>query len=193
MLPPKVLSNSNQLYLKSVTQADAGQYICKAIVPRIGVGEREVTLYVNGERPGQGGHGARGGTPPHPRVPLGFGDTPPIPVPVPPAGPPIISSEVVQYAARGDRGKVECFIGSTPPPDRIVSQPRSGRGDAIPIPVPFPIPVPGGGRGEALTQPPSARPGLGRRTFWRQGHWSATRWRGPTRAAGSCPPSPSTT
>lgn len=46
----QVLSNSNQLYLKSVTQADAGQYICKAIVPRIGVGEREVTLYVNGER-----------------------------------------------------------------------------------------------------------------------------------------------
>ncbi|KFV73496.1 Kin of IRRE-like 1, partial [Dryobates pubescens] len=76
-----VLSNSNQLYLKSVTQADAGQYICKAIVPRIGVGEREVTLFVN--------------------------------------GPPIISSEPVQYAARGDRGKVECFIGSTPPPDRI--------------------------------------------------------------------------
>ncbi|NXO73240.1 KIRR1 protein, partial [Phainopepla nitens] len=40
-----VLSNSNQLYLKSVTQADAGQYVCKAIVPRIGVGEREVTLF----------------------------------------------------------------------------------------------------------------------------------------------------
>ncbi|NXG13899.1 KIRR1 protein, partial [Grallaria varia] len=76
-----VLSNSNQLYLKSVTQADAGQYVCKAIVPRIGVGEREVTLSVN--------------------------------------GPPIISSEAVQYAVRGDRGKVECFIGSTPPPDRI--------------------------------------------------------------------------
>ncbi|KAH1179996.1 hypothetical protein KIL84_006046 [Mauremys mutica] len=78
-----VLSNSNQLYLKSVTQADAGQYICKAIVPRIGVGEREVALFVN--------------------------------------GPPIISSEAVQYAVRGDRGKVECFIGSTPPPDRIDS------------------------------------------------------------------------
>ena len=45
----QVLSNSNQLYLKSVTQADAGQYVCKAIVPRIGVGEREVTLFVNGE------------------------------------------------------------------------------------------------------------------------------------------------
>lgn len=44
-----MLSNSNQLYLKSVTQADAGQYVCKAIVPRIGVGEREVTLFVNGE------------------------------------------------------------------------------------------------------------------------------------------------
>ncbi|KAF1624755.1 Kin of IRRE-like protein 1, partial [Eudyptes filholi] len=44
--------------------------------------------------------------------------SPPSP-PLPPAGPPIISSEAVQYAVRGDRGKVECFIGSTPPPDRI--------------------------------------------------------------------------
>ncbi|XP_077173842.1 kin of IRRE-like protein 1 [Paroedura picta] len=76
-----VLSNSNQLFLKSVTQAEAGQYVCKAIVPRIGVGEREVSLLVN--------------------------------------GPPIISSDTVQYAVRGDRGKVECFIGSTPLPDRI--------------------------------------------------------------------------
>uniref|UniRef100_A0A7N4P5C5 Kirre like nephrin family adhesion molecule 1 n=1 Tax=Sarcophilus harrisii TaxID=9305 RepID=A0A7N4P5C5_SARHA len=76
-----VLSNSNQLYLKSVTQADAGIYTCRAIVPRIGVAEREVALFVN--------------------------------------GPPIISSEAVQYAVRGDGGKVECFIGSTPPPDRI--------------------------------------------------------------------------
>ncbi|XP_009887822.1 PREDICTED: kin of IRRE-like protein 1, partial [Charadrius vociferus] len=87
-----VLSNSNQLYLKSVTKADAGQYVCKAIVPRIGVGEREVTLFVN--------------------------------------GPPIISSEAVQYAVRGDRGKVECFIGSTPPPDRIVSAAEGGPGVA---------------------------------------------------------------
>lgn len=38
-----------------------------------------------------------------------------------PVGPPIISSEAVQFAVRGDGGKVECFIGSTPPPDRIVS------------------------------------------------------------------------
>ncbi len=45
----QVLSNNNQLYLKSVSQADAGQYVCKAIVPRIGVGETEVTLTVNGE------------------------------------------------------------------------------------------------------------------------------------------------
>ncbi|MGH0175576.1 UNVERIFIED_CONTAM: hypothetical protein FKN15_070777 [Acipenser sinensis] len=44
-----VLSNNNQLYLKSVSQTDGGQYICKAIVPRIGVGEREVTLSVNGK------------------------------------------------------------------------------------------------------------------------------------------------
>lgn len=45
----QVLSNNNQLYLKSVSQADAGQYVCKAIVPRIGVGETEVTLTVNGQ------------------------------------------------------------------------------------------------------------------------------------------------
>lgn len=51
----QVLSNSNQLYLKSVSQADAGQYVCKAIVPRIGVGETEVTLTVNGEEMKAGG------------------------------------------------------------------------------------------------------------------------------------------
>ncbi|XP_043936381.1 kin of IRRE-like protein 2 [Protopterus annectens] len=43
-----VLSNGNTLQLKSVTQEDAGIYICKAIVPRIGVAEKEVTLTVNG-------------------------------------------------------------------------------------------------------------------------------------------------
>ncbi|KAJ8268542.1 hypothetical protein COCON_G00137140 [Conger conger] len=53
-----VLSNNNQLYLKSVSQADAG--------------------------------------------------------------PPIISSEPVQYAVRGERGEVKCYIASTPPPDKIV-------------------------------------------------------------------------
>lgn len=77
-----VLSNNNQLHLKSVSQADAGQYVCKAIVPRIGVGETEVSLTVN--------------------------------------GPPIISSEPVQYAVGGERGEVKCFIESTPPPDKIV-------------------------------------------------------------------------
>ncbi|XP_076828973.1 kin of IRRE-like protein 1a isoform X2 [Brachyhypopomus gauderio] len=77
-----VLSNNNQLYLKSVSQADAGQYVCKAIVPRIGVGETEVTLTVN--------------------------------------GPPIISSQPVQYAFRGQRGEVKCHIASTPLPDKIV-------------------------------------------------------------------------
>lgn len=45
----QVLSNNNQLHLKSVSQSDAGQYVCKAIVPRIGVGETEVTLTVNGQ------------------------------------------------------------------------------------------------------------------------------------------------
>ncbi|XP_030636149.1 kin of IRRE-like protein 1a, partial [Chanos chanos] len=77
-----VLSNSNQLFLKAVSQADAGQYVCKAIVPRIGVGETEVTLTVN--------------------------------------GPPIISSDPVQHAVRGERGEVKCYIASTPPPDKIV-------------------------------------------------------------------------
>lgn len=37
------------------------------------------------------------------------------------AGPPIISSEPVQYAVRGERGEVKCYIASTPPPDKIVS------------------------------------------------------------------------
>lgn len=44
----QVLSNSNTLHLKSVTQEDGGTYICKAIVPRIGVAETDVTLTVNG-------------------------------------------------------------------------------------------------------------------------------------------------
>ncbi|XP_048826843.1 kin of IRRE-like protein 1 isoform X1 [Brienomyrus brachyistius] len=77
-----VLGNSNQLFLRSVSQDDAGQYICKAIVPQIGVGEREITLTVN--------------------------------------GPPIISSEPIQYAVRGERGQIKCYIASTPPPDKIV-------------------------------------------------------------------------
>ncbi|MEQ2184855.1 hypothetical protein GOODEAATRI_012299, partial [Goodea atripinnis] len=34
--------------------------------------------------------------------------------------PPIISSEPEQYAVRGDRGEVKCYIASTPPPDKIV-------------------------------------------------------------------------
>lgn len=109
-LSAQVLSNSNQLLLKSVTQADAGTYTCRAIVPRIGVAEREVPLYVNGEQPA--GLGLGGQVLPRPASPdCVFLLT----------GPPIISSEAVQYAVRGDGGKVECFIGSTPPPDRIVS------------------------------------------------------------------------
>ncbi|NXN11949.1 KIRR3 protein, partial [Indicator maculatus] len=43
-----VLSNENQLTLKSVRQEDAGKYVCRAVVPRVGAGEREVTLTVNG-------------------------------------------------------------------------------------------------------------------------------------------------
>ncbi|KAM9481563.1 kin of IRRE-like protein 3 isoform 1-T1 [Clarias gariepinus] len=43
-----VLSNENILTLKSVRQEDAGKYVCRAVVPRVGAGEKEVTLTVNG-------------------------------------------------------------------------------------------------------------------------------------------------
>uniref|UniRef100_A0A8C4Y5Q1 Kirre like nephrin family adhesion molecule 2 n=1 Tax=Gopherus evgoodei TaxID=1825980 RepID=A0A8C4Y5Q1_9SAUR len=52
-----VLSNGNTLHLKTVTQEDAGTYVCKAIVPRIGVADKEVTLAVNGEGRGGAFHG----------------------------------------------------------------------------------------------------------------------------------------
>ena len=35
--------------LKTVRQEDAGKYVCRAVVPRVGAGEREVTLTVNGK------------------------------------------------------------------------------------------------------------------------------------------------
>ncbi|XP_074072459.1 kin of IRRE-like protein 3 isoform X2 [Macrotis lagotis] len=43
-----VLSNENTLTLKTVRQEDAGKYVCRAVVPRVGAGEREVSLTVNG-------------------------------------------------------------------------------------------------------------------------------------------------
>ncbi|XP_077577705.1 kirre like nephrin family adhesion molecule 3, like isoform X1 [Stigmatopora nigra] len=78
----EVLSNSNTLQLKSVTQAEAGIYTCKAIVPRIGVAERDATLTVN--------------------------------------GPPIITAEATQHAVKHSKGKLECKVGSSPPPYKIV-------------------------------------------------------------------------
>uniref|UniRef100_A0A8D0CK48 Kirre like nephrin family adhesion molecule 3, like n=1 Tax=Scleropages formosus TaxID=113540 RepID=A0A8D0CK48_SCLFO len=77
-----VLSNSNTLQLKAVTQEDAGTYTCKAIVPRIGVAERDVTLTVN--------------------------------------GPPIITADATQHAVKNSKGKLECLVGSSPPPEKIV-------------------------------------------------------------------------
>lgn len=52
--PPRlsqVLSNEKTLTLKTVRQEDAGKYVCRAVVPRVGAGEREVTLTVNGKTP----------------------------------------------------------------------------------------------------------------------------------------------
>lgn len=45
----QVLSNENTLTLKGVRQEDAGKYVCRAVVPRVGVGEKEVMLTVNGK------------------------------------------------------------------------------------------------------------------------------------------------
>lgn len=49
----QVLSNEKTLTLKTVRQEDAGKYVCRAVVPRVGAGEREVTLTVNGKAPPQ--------------------------------------------------------------------------------------------------------------------------------------------
>lgn len=46
---PQVLSNENILTLKAVRQEDAGKYVCRAVVPRVGAGEKEVSLTVNGK------------------------------------------------------------------------------------------------------------------------------------------------
>ncbi|XP_015193011.1 kin of IRRE-like protein 3 isoform X2 [Lepisosteus oculatus] len=43
-----VLSNENILTLKAVRQEDAGKYVCRAVVPRVGADEKEVSLTVNG-------------------------------------------------------------------------------------------------------------------------------------------------
>ncbi|XP_033954314.1 kin of IRRE-like protein 3 [Pseudochaenichthys georgianus] len=43
-----VLSNKNTLTMKAVKQEDAGKYVCRAVVPRVNAGEKEVTLTVNG-------------------------------------------------------------------------------------------------------------------------------------------------
>uniref|UniRef100_A0A3P9ABC6 Ig-like domain-containing protein n=1 Tax=Esox lucius TaxID=8010 RepID=A0A3P9ABC6_ESOLU len=43
-----VLSNKNILTLKAVRQEDAGKYVCRAVVPKVGAGEKEVSLTVNG-------------------------------------------------------------------------------------------------------------------------------------------------
>lgn len=53
----QVLSNEKTLTLKAVRQEDAGKYVCRAVVPRVGAGEREVTLTVNGKTPLMPGSG----------------------------------------------------------------------------------------------------------------------------------------
>ncbi|XP_063060509.1 kin of IRRE-like protein 3 isoform X2 [Engraulis encrasicolus] len=76
-----VLSNENILTLKAVRQEDAGKYVCRAVVPRVAAGEKEVSLTVN--------------------------------------GPPTISKTQTKQELHGEKGQIQCFITSTPPPDRI--------------------------------------------------------------------------
>ncbi|TSK38368.1 Kin of IRRE-like protein 3 [Bagarius yarrelli] len=104
-----VLSNENILTLKSVRQEDAGKYVCRAVVPRVGAGEKEVALTVNAK--------------------LWFCCCPCLWIDLclgvltcllfVPAGPPTISSTQTHQAPHGEKGQIKCFIRSTPPPDRI--------------------------------------------------------------------------
>ncbi|CAB1352964.1 unnamed protein product [Coregonus sp. 'balchen'] len=45
-----VLSNENILTLKAVRQDDAGKYVCRAVVPRVGAGEKETQQALYGEK-----------------------------------------------------------------------------------------------------------------------------------------------
>lgn len=38
-----------------------------------------------------------------------------------PSGPPIITADATQQAVKHSKGKLECLVGSSPPPDKIVS------------------------------------------------------------------------
>lgn len=37
-------------------------------------------------------------------------------------GPPIITADATQHAVKHSKGKLECRVGSSPPPDKIVSE-----------------------------------------------------------------------
>lgn len=39
-----------------------------------------------------------------------------------PPGPPIITADGTQHAVKHSKGKLECRVGSSPPPDKIVSE-----------------------------------------------------------------------
>ncbi|KAM4702998.1 kin of IRRE-like protein 2 [Rhinophrynus dorsalis] len=77
----EVLSNGNTLSLTKVTREDAGIYVCKAIVPRLGTMEKDVLLTVR--------------------------------------GPPVITSDTHYESTLGGKARLECFVETTPPPDRI--------------------------------------------------------------------------
>ncbi|TRY58030.1 hypothetical protein DNTS_030925 [Danionella cerebrum] len=106
-----VLSNENILTLKSVRQEDAGKYVCRAVVPRVGAAEKEVSLTVNG-------------SPTLRREEVGVAEPGRVRIPryteeVSSSGPPTISSTQTHQAPHGEKGQIKCFIRSTPPPDRI--------------------------------------------------------------------------
>ena len=41
-------------------------------------------------------------------------------------GPPIITADATQHAVKHSKGKLECRVGNSPPPDKIVSEPLIG-------------------------------------------------------------------
>nr|XP_019809957.1 PREDICTED: kin of IRRE-like protein 3 [Bos indicus] len=166
-----VLSNEKTLTLKAVRQEDAGKYVCRAVVPRVGAGEREVTLTVNGPpiisstQTQHALHGEKGqikcfirSTPPPDRIdavccsPMGvFNSALPLSC---------ASDNILHPVGRGERGQQKKkinhlfpFLGSRPVVSKVIN-----RKQWLPPPPP---PVP--------SHPGQPGPGCGRLLYFQTG------------------------